>query len=414
MVLRLYRDDSFLTDFTARVIGAGPAGAGLIAVELDRTAFYPTGGGQPHDTGTLGGCAVIDVKEAGGGRVLHIVRADLAPAGRIEGRIDWPRRFDHMQQHTGQHILSAAFVELEGAVTRSFHLGVSACTIDVDLRDPTGEKIRAVEALANKVIFSDAPVGVSQVPADRAPSPAAAKELARELALKPGDPIRIIRVGEFDETPCGGTHVAGAAAVGCVAIRSWGRFKGGTRVTFLCGGRVVTALHALGRVVDDCVAHLSAQPEDVPAALARLKEQVAESRRKAKTLADALMGAEAVALDATARVVGPFRILVEVFTGRPADEMAMLARKYTASPSRLALIGSIDPASGKAGVVFARSEEKGLATVAMGEILAQICRTHGGRGGGQPALARGGGIPAGNVPEALEEAFRLVGDRIGS
>ncbi|HEY3175808.1 MAG TPA: alanyl-tRNA editing protein [Candidatus Polarisedimenticolia bacterium] len=412
--LRLYRDDSYLREFTARVTACEPAGADFVAIELDRTAFYPTGGGQPHDTGTLAGVPVVEVREGGDGRILHMTRGSEPLSGEIAGEIDWRRRFDHMQQHTGQHILSRAFVRIAGAATRSFHLGEQSCTIDLDLADPDEGLIRRAEALANENIFADHAVAVDQVLADRAPGIAANMNLARELALKPGDAIRIVKVGPFDETPCGGTHVARSGEVGAVAIRSWERFKGGTRVSFLCGARVVSALAGMGAVVDACVGRLSAQPEELPGAIGRLQDQLAEARRATKLLNEALVGAEAVARDASARLAGTCRVIVEVFPERPIDDVLLLAQKYTLTAGRVALLAAVEMATGRASLVFARSDKGTPADLKMGDILAHVCRSRGGKGGGGPALAQGGGLVAETALSALEEAFGIVSARLAS
>ena len=405
---RSYRDDSYLSRFTATVTAVEPGPGGLFAVELDQTAFYPTGGGQPHDTGHLSGSPVVDVQEAGDGRILHLVRADTPPSGDVAGEIDWPRRFDHMQQHTGQHILSRAFVDTAGASTRSFHLGESICTIDIDRMELGDALAREAEARANEIVFSDSPVEVELIDPACAPQLAADMNLARELALKPGDPIRIIRIDRFDETPCGGTHVRRAGEVGAVVIRRWERFKGGTRVWFVCGGRVVRAMRDLGEVVDACVGRLSVQPAELPPAIARLQEQLGDARRTAKVLNEALVSAEAIARDASARPAGVCRVLVELFPGRPADDLQLLARKYVQSASRVALLASTDAEGGTSTLVFARSDTGGAAFLRMGEILSAICRGHGGKGGGGAALARGGGVRAGDAAACLEEGFRII------
>ena len=414
MPLRLYRDDSYLTRFSAQVIDTRPGAGGVQEVELDRTAFYPTGGGQPHDTGSLAGLPVVDVREADGGRILHIVQTGVAPRGDVSCSIDWRRRFDHMQQHTGQHILSRAFVEIAGAATLSFHLGEDHCTVDLDLATTDEATIRAAESLANETIFANHPVLVEQMSPERAPGLAADMKLARELALKPGDAIRIIKVGGFDETPCGGTHVRASGEVGVVAIRSWERFKGGTRVAFACGGRVVRMLGELGGVVDACVARLSAQPTELSETIGRLQEQLTESRRLAKHLNEALIGAEAVARDASARTVGGCGVIVEMFSDRPADDVQLLARKYTMTPGRVALLATVDTASGKSSLVFARSDEGIDPGLTMGDLLSQVCRSRGGKGGGGASFARGGGIGANDAQDALDEAFAAIASRLRS
>ncbi len=415
MARRLYREDAYLTRCAARVESVLPASGGLLDVELDRTVFYPTGGGQPHDTGTLGGLAVVDVAEVQGGRIRH--RVDTAGRtmlleGEVVAEIDWQRRFDHMQQHTGQHILSRAFSATAGAATTSFHLGATECTIDIALPEATEAVVRRAEGAANRVIFSDVEVAVRHLPAGEAGRVTADLDLVREPALAPGEPVRIVAVGDFDETPCGGTHVRRAGEVGCVAIRSFERFKGGTRITFVCGGRVVAGFTALAAVVDASTKRLSARPEELPAALDCLASQLAGARRETRSLAEALTGCEAVALDASARTMGETRVVVETFFGRDADEVQALGRAYVQSPARLALLAAVDQDGGKASLVFVRSATGLPPGLRMGELLSGTCGARGGRGGGSDAMARGV-VPAGEAQAALEDACLQLAERLG-
>ncbi len=402
---RLYRDDSYLETFTARVIGAVTEGDGLLGVELDRTAFYPTGGGQPHDTGSIEGLEVVDVQEADQGRVLHVVKGGRVPTGEVAGRIDWPRRFDHMQQHSGQHILSRAFVEVAGAATESFHLGETACTIDIAMGDPEPEVMRRAETLANRIVHANEAVEVRTLPVEEHPT--LATRDVRALALGPGDPIRIIRMGSFDENPCGGTHVRRTGEVGGIAVRAWERFKGMTRVTFLCGGRVIREVDRLGAVVDACVARLSAPAAEIPAALGRIQDQIADAQRTIARQARDLAAAEAGALDATARAACGGRAIVKVIPERSVEDLQRLAREYVAAPRRLALLAATG-SDGRAALVFARTREWEGTGPDLGDLLTRVCATYGGRGGGRPELARGGGMDADRADQALEEAFRLL------
>ena len=419
MVQRLYRDDSYLIRFSARVVRRETAAGGLASLELDRTAFYPTGGGQPHDTGRLSGRPVLEVREAGDGRILHMVRAADAEAMGdgldVAGEIDWTRRFDHMQQHSGQHILSRAFVEVAGAATSSFHLGEASCTIDLDGGALGLEALRRAEARANEVVFGDEPVEVRHLAADQAPLIAGDMGLARELALKPGDPIRIIVIGGFDESPCGGTHVRRAGEVGAISVRSWERFKGGTRVTFLCGARVVRAVEELGGVVDAIGERLSSPSAGLAAAVERLQQQLVEARREAKALSSELAVAEAASLDAAARDAGGCRVIVGVLEGRTAEQAQQLASTYVRSPGRIALLAATaSPGEAVASLVFARSEQGIPASLKMGEILSAVCGSRGGRGGGGACLARGGGLVASTAAAALDEAFEIIRARLTS
>ncbi len=409
---RLYRDDADLTRFSARVVDSTTDKEGRLLVELDQTAFYPTGGGQPHDTGTLAGTPVLDVREAGDGRILHVLAAGAGVTGQVEGVVDRARRFDHMQQHSGQHILSRAFVLEADAPTQSFHLGAGHCTIDVTLPDAGEALIRKVERRANDVVFSDVAVEIRSIPAHEASGALADPAALADLALKPGDPVRVICFGEFDQTPCGGTHVSGAGQVGAISIRSWERFKGGTRVTFLCGGRVVSEMARLGRLAGELGSLLSVGSDDLPSAAARLQEQLVAARRLIKEQTQALIAAEAQQRAASARAAGSWSVLMERFDGRPVEEIQLLAQTFCAQPGRAALLACTDQPGGKASLVFARSAEP-AGDLRMGEILASVCTPRGGKGGGGAAMARGGGLPAESASAALEEAFALVAARLG-
>src|SRR5262249_38166503 len=219
---RLYYTDSGLLEFTASVIEVRetPDATHMI---LDRTAFYPTGGGQPNDTGSINGTQIVDVAEGEAGTIVHIAersaaRLSAALAGKTgECRVDASRRLDHMQQHSGQHILSQAFVQACGAETRSFHLGAATSTIDVELQNPTDEHMQAAEEIANRVVFEDRPMRVHLV----SEAEAARLPLRKESAVQ--GTIRVIEIDGFDWSPCGGTHASRAGQVGLIAVRSFQR-----------------------------------------------------------------------------------------------------------------------------------------------------------------------------------------------
>src|SRR6266545_2938187 len=236
MTERLYYSDSYIREFDANVVEQ-TAHEGKTAVVLDRTAFYPTSGGQPFDLGTLSGAKVLDVVDTDDGRILHVV--DRAPDGaRVNGQIDWVRRFDHMQQHTGQHVLSAAFDRLLNARTESFHLGVEYSTIDLARELPAAEIARAEEE-ANRVVWEDRPVAIRFAGPDEIAKLPLRKEPKREGIL------RLIDVQDFDLSACGGTHVARTGAIGLIAVAATERLRGGSRVTFLCGGRALAGYRSL-------------------------------------------------------------------------------------------------------------------------------------------------------------------------
>src|SRR5882762_7865299 len=262
MTDRLYLRDPYLTRFSARVVSLADL-AGRPAAVLDRSAFYPEGGGQPGDRGTLAGAAVVDVQEKDGA-VLHVLDKPL-PTGEVEGVVDWQRRFDHMQQHHGQHLLSAAFERVLEAPTTSFHLGERTCTIDLDcsisrLDEPA---LRSAEAAANETVWRDLPVVARDF---------GAEERARlPLRKEPVKGDRVVLVEGVDASPCGGTHPARTGEVGCIAVlkaQKWG--EGKSRVEFACGARVVRLLHEASEVLGGAAEALKAAPAEVAQAAARV------------------------------------------------------------------------------------------------------------------------------------------------
>ena len=231
---KLYFTDSDLLDFPATVLDV-QASEQAHHIILDRTAFYPTGGGQPHDTGVLGDSRVVDVFEGDNGIIHHVVEqaGDLSQGQMVRGRIDRARRLDHLQQHSGQHILSQAFVQACGAETKSFHLGSRTSTIDIELQSPTGDHMRAAEEIANALIFENRQMRVHLVNAEEARQLPLRKEAAVEGT------IRIIEIDDFDWSPCGGTHAKRTGQIGLIAIKGYERAKKLTRVEFVCGHRAL-------------------------------------------------------------------------------------------------------------------------------------------------------------------------------
>ncbi len=276
---RLYYHDSRLLEFDAVVISVSARDDGQIAVILDRTAFYPTGGGQPTDTGTLGDARVVDCIDAESDGVLHLIAGSVPEIGdRVHGKIDWLRRLDHLQQHTGQHILSAAFVRLFGAATHSFRVLEHECEIDVALDDPTDERIEQAVDFANQIIWENRPMTIRQVTSEEAATLPLRKEPSREGEL------RVIEIADFDLTPCGGTHANSTGEVGVIAVRSWERAKGLTRIQFMAGVRVLADYHKANRTAREVAALFSAGREDSPALVARLVEENKKLRHRGSKL----------------------------------------------------------------------------------------------------------------------------------
>src|SRR5438445_2088609 len=294
MTERLYYTDPYLREFDGTIVRAEPRD-GRTHVTLDRTAFYPTSGGQPFDTGALGGFPVVDVVDEDDGSITHAIDggAGLQAGEIVHGAIDWTRRFDHMQQHTGQHVLSAAFDHLFHVRTVSFHLGAAVSTIDL-AREMTAADVAAAESEANRVVWEDRPVAITFADSEEAARMPLRKEPNRAGRL------RLIEVDGFDLSACGGTHVARTGAIGVVAVAAWERFKGGQRIEFLCGGRALTRFRSLRDTAAAAMRLLSVGPEEVTGGIERLHAETRDHKRVVAGLQSELARYRADELAATA------------------------------------------------------------------------------------------------------------------
>lgn len=392
MTERLFWQDAYLRAFDAQVI-LSDRYDGRPAVVLDRTAFYPTSGGQPHDTGTLDGVAVVDVVEADG-RLWHVL-AEPLPLGPVKGAVDWERRQDHMQQHSGQHILSQAFERVLGAETVSFHLGAESSTIDVATEDLDAGQVARVEAVANAVVLGDLPVTAQEY----TPEEAAALALRKQPAGH--DRIRVVSIADFDRCACGGTHVRAAGEVGLIHIRRWERGRGALRVEFLCGARALRDYAFRDGLLQGLAGSLTVGVEEVPAAVARVQEAEAVARHGAEQLRQRLLDLEWPQLAAAAEPVAgtAWRLVCRLLEGYDAGNMRYLAARLAEQPGMVALLAVTDPAP---QICFARAGDVALD---MNQILRAAAGPHGGRGGGRPQMAQGGGV-AGEALEAVLAAAR--------
>src|SRR6185295_9620891 len=285
---RLYYTDSHLNEFEARVTDKTDRVSGWTAITLDRTAFYPTGGGQPSDTGTLNGERVLECIDDEDNGVLHVIQGRAPEVGAaVKGRIDWSRRLDHIQQHTGQHILSQAFVTLFNAPTKGFRVMDVYCEIDVELMNPTNEVIERAVELANNVIWEDRQITIKTVTHEEAHRLNLRKESSREGEL------RLIEVDGFDLTPCGGTHAYRTGEVGVIAVRSWERAKGLTRIEFVAGGRALADYRRANKTARDVSALFSCARDDSAKLAARAMEENKDLHRRVRVLEEIAARVEA-------------------------------------------------------------------------------------------------------------------------
>jgi alanyl-tRNA synthetase len=389
---RLYYTDPYTTEFDAHVIRA-ESHEGRPAVVLDRTAFYPTSGGQPFDTGRLGDVPVVDVVDRDDGTIVHVLERELH-AGPIRGRIDWTRRFEHMQQHTGQHVLSAAFDRLTGARTESFHLGSASSTIDLG-RIVSAADIDRVEDEANRIVWEDRPVAIRFADAEEAAKLPLRKEPGRAGRL------RLIDVENFDISACGGTHVARTGAIGTIAVAGSERVRGGTRVEFLCGVRALRGYRSLRDAMASSVRLLSVLPGDLPAGIERVQADARDSRRRLKDLQSRLASFEAAALAGRAEPHGAARVVVEALEGWDANGLKAIASAISSRPGHVAVLFGVPPPS---AIVIARAPD---AAVDCAATLKALTDRFGGKGGGRSDLAQGGGLQ-GTAADFIAHARSLV------
>jgi len=403
---RLYYHDSRLLEFDARVTDLSGRDDGAIAVMLDRTAFYPTGGGQPNDTGTLGEARVVDCIDMEDAGVLHVIQGPTPEVGEVvHGRIDSLRRLDHMQQHTGQHILSAAFVKLFDAPTRSFRMLEHECEIDVALDDPTDEKIEQAVALANQTIWQNRLITIHDVTAEEAMALPLRKEPARAGEL------RVIEIDDFDMTPCGGTHAHATGEVGIIAARGWERAKGLTRIQFMAGVRVLNDYQKANRTAAEVATAFSAGRDDSPALVARLIEENKKLARRVRELDQIACRVEAEEILKSSRLEAGYRppvplVVTRIFPDRDADSLKHLALALIAHANVVALLGSRDGEAAR--LVFARSPD---APGDMNALMRKACETIEGRGGGKADMAQGGGKKVSAIDDALAAATESLTER---
>jgi alanyl-tRNA synthetase len=396
MTERLYYLDSYLTDFRARVVHVSPDAENpeRQRVYLDRTAFYPTSGGQPFDTGRLAGIEVMEVIDEGD-RVAHVLRGPLTQT-EVEGTIDLARRFDHMQQHTGQHLLSAVLLEMFDAPTVSFHLGLESCTIDVaqsEARTLGPAQLREAERRANQIVFENRPVAIS--------FQHSSEDLGLRKPTEREGEVRIISIQGLDRSACGGTHVRATGEIGAILLRKLDRIRGNLRIEFLCGGRAVARARADFEALSEIARVFSAPLDDAPAMVEAQREKLQETDKTRRRLATELAASNGRALYADTPP-GPDGIR-RVFRRVDAlsEESRTEAQSFTSSGPAIFLAVALNPPSVLLAASPAASKDSG---VHAGDLLKRALADAGGRGGGNAALAQGS-LPS---KEALDQLVQSL------
>ena len=393
MTERIYYTEPSCRSFEATVTGFVERD-GRPAVVLNRTAFYPTSGGQPFDTGRLGSVDVVETIDDGDD-IVHVVSAPIAADATVHGEIDWARRFDHMQQHTGQHVLSAAFDRIFENRTTSFHMGVETSTIDLMHEVTPADVERAVEE-ANRVVWEDREVSVRFVSGDEAARLPLRKESVR------GGTLRLVEISEFDLSACGGTHVSRTGAIGMIAVTNAERFRGGSRLTFVCGGRASHTFQNYRDAVAGAVRVLSVLPQELPGAI----ERAQLGCQGASQDGESTSGGVGRTRSGTSAWPRHLCWRVGVSSRRPStDGTQPVSRPLPARSSpratwrRLSWFLAI-----RCAIIVACSPGAGLDA---GKTLRILLDRFGGRGGGRPDLAQGAGLK-GSPDEILAAARELL------
>ena len=404
MTTRLYYHDSFLYDFEAEVREA--TDSPRPALILDRTAFYPTSGGQVFDTGWITTdpntkLRVTEVADAEDGKVVHYLEApvkEIKPGTRVHGQIDATRRRDHMQQHSGQHVLSAAFMRLHNLPTVSFHMADDYCSIDLDAPSLTKEQVESAERLANEIILENRAVDVRYVTRDEA-----GKLGLRKLPPAERDQLRIIDIRDFDLSACGGTHVRHTGQIGCIFLRKTEKVRQGWRVEFIAGQRAVATARRDFTTLTETAALFSAHIYDVPQQARKSLDEIRLLRKQSEQSQEELAAAQAAALLAETPETNGRKLVVRTFSERDLNFIKLMAQKLTRlSSNAVALLATISP---QPSLVFAQSAGQPFD---MGALMKETMTKLGGRGGGSKDMAQGGAPKADGIDAALAAVATLV------
>ena len=368
MTVRLYFDDPYLVEFEASVVRRETRG-GRPALVLDRTAFYPESGGQPADRGEINGVKVLDVQEDGDD-IWHSVETDI-PGDAVRGQVDWPLRFDRMQQHTGQHVLSQAFIEVLKGETRSFHLGDEVSTLEIGLDRVDESALERVERAANAVVFEDREVKTYFVSGDKI------GEVPLRRPPKKEGTLRIVEVAGFDYSACGGTHVRHAGEIGLIKITRWEKIRGNLRFDFLCGRRALADYARKNALTRQLGGLFSVGDKDVPQAVEKALADLKGQKKAARVMQEALAGYEAKAVIENA----PGRVIRRMFTDKTPEDVKLLALKVIRQSERIVVFGA--KASPQSHIILARSDDSPLD---LRQFVPLIIAKTGGKGGGSSSL----------------------------
>ncbi len=393
MTKRLYFDDPYQTEFEAMVVRRVEVD-GKLGLILNQTCFYPTAGGQPCDRGFLNQVPVVDVLERDD-EILHVVEGAV-DADRVHGRILWERRFDFMQQHSGQHVLSGTVLRVLDADTVSSHLGEETSSIEIARGDLTDRQLKATEESANGIVFENRAIKTYFLSADEV----ARLPLRKIFPQKRG--FRMVEIEDFDYSACGGTHCRRTGEIGLIKVGRRERIRRNVRLHFLCGARALADYRWKSQIVEKLADRYSAKATDVLSLVTKQAEENKELQRRLRNLSERAMEFEAHVLFSKAVPCGDIKLIRAIFDHRPFDEVKSLARRITDSERAVVLLGN---RGDKGQLAFSWSEDL---PYNMNDLMSEACAMLDGRGGGSPSLAFGGGP----LVEKVEEAVHSAAERI--
>jgi alanyl-tRNA synthetase len=393
---KIFYQDAYIKSFTAQVLDQGKDSDGKYFIVLDQTAFYPTGGGQPHDMGTIENIKVLNVEEAEG-EVRHYLESEFQNVSSpVYGVIDWDRRYDHMQQHAGQHILSASFEQQFGYKTIGFHLGNETLTIDLETADLLESEAVQVEELANQIILENRPIETKWVTEDELVH----YDLRKETKVK--EDIRLVIIPNFDYNGCGGTHPKATGEVQAIKIVDWERQKKKVRVQFVCGNRVLKQFHKKNKVLMELTKLLNAPEKDMVDAVTRILENSKSMEKELEQSREALLHYEAKSLFEKGKSEN--RIISGVFQNRSIQELQKLARIIIAEDEETIVL-IVSQNENRLQLVCARGPAE---TASMKKVIGNALSTINGKGGGSDAFAQGGGEALISGEQMLQRLLELI------
>ncbi|PFL77618.1 alanyl-tRNA editing protein [Bacillus cereus] len=388
---KLYYTDAYKQEFTTKIIKQDYDKDGNLYVVLNETAFYPTGGGQPHDTGTLNGIAVLDVEEVDE-EIRHFIAEQLHTED-VEGKINWERRFDHMQQHAAQHILSAVFWDYFNIPTIGFHLGKETITIDLETENLHAETVEKAVQIANKIVFENHPIRIEWMNLEEAKT----LPLRKEPTMT--ENIRVVIIENYDYNGCGGTHPKCTGEVGPIQVLGWERNKGGIRLTFIAGWRTLKLMGQQQQIMKDVSKQLNSSETDIPAKVAQLLTSQKENEKTIQTMNEKLLFAEANELLQQPTEIHAGLLISKAFTDRSMQEIAKISAIITEQQEH-AITYFVIENDDKLQCILACGK---TVTLDMNVLLKNALPTIEGKGGGNKKSARGGGKAVMNGDEFLNQ-----------